>query len=123
MGSAAVGSVVVPSLRPKVPQPQAGVRGLENTTQGQRMYCTTHLRGVPETCVLRYRPPRWLPPPVAAVIWPCAAFCLVNRNTIIIAITYDTDVGAEEEEAARRRTYFWGCVLLVASGVFFVTSL
>lgn len=34
-----------------------------------------------------------------------------------------TDLGPEEEESARRRTYFWGCVLLVASGVFFVTSL
>lgn len=31
--------------------------------------------------------------------------------------------GLDEQESNRRRTYFWGCVLLVASGVFFVTAL
>ncbi|CAM9753346.1 unnamed protein product [Scytosiphon promiscuus] len=32
-------------------------------------------------------------------------------------------LGPEEAERARRRTYFWGCILLIGSGVFFVASL
>lgn len=31
--------------------------------------------------------------------------------------------GPDEQESNRRRMYVWGCILLVASGVFFVTSL
>ncbi|CAN0514585.1 unnamed protein product [Ectocarpus sp. 12 AP-2014] len=45
------------------------------------------------------------------------------RRQLHLPAPVDSPLGPEEEDAARRRMYFWGCILLVASGVFFVTSL
>eukprot|EP00903_Cladosiphon_okamuranus_P006774 g6604.t2 len=45
------------------------------------------------------------------------------RRQLHLPTPVDCPLGPEEEEWARRRTYFRGCVLLVASGVFFVISL
>ncbi|CAM9671918.1 unnamed protein product [Ectocarpus sp. 6 AP-2014] len=45
------------------------------------------------------------------------------RRQLHLPAPVDSPLGPEEEDAARRRMYFWGCTLLVASGVFFVTSL
>eukprot|EP00752_Nemacystus_decipiens_P004603 g4202.t1 len=45
------------------------------------------------------------------------------RRQLHLPTPVDRPLGPEEEESARRRTYFYGCVLLVGSGVFFVTSL
>lgn len=58
---------------------------------------------------------------------PCFSSPLALRFTPAISrfsrMALQTYQGPEEEESARRRTYFWGCVLLVASGLFFVMSL